>query len=504
MKEKRKLTKGEKIALVILAVLIVAVACTGAWLIIDNVNNANKAQITSSSSAEGDEELTSRAAGEDNTVAATDADSTAAATDSSKSKTSSKTSNSAEPAEDETTASKTESGTNSKTSSSTKSNSDKKKSKTKTVNKATDYSDGKVPVVEPETNETHASEKVLKVNGKKVYVGDTITVTVDMTTPVVLVNYQGFTQYDSNVLKFVSAKSNSGGLTNNKDSAIYYNSSILSGIDFTSGGTIYTAEFEVIGEGSTNINNTLAGARQGGVLGTAQNGTTTVENCTYSGTLDGNDAGGGGNYGGIIGYINNNAAAIAIINNCLFDGEVVNNNETPGSCTFGGIIGYNNSGTVTIKNCLSIGTVRSARYSQFFGAINGNNSTFENNYYVGDNVNGSGSGGTVAGPVPVKVTKYELANGEICFKLNAGQTETNWYQTINEDDYPVLNTGHETVLFNEAEGYFYNLVDGVPVGVKDVERSLTTDQSIYNLAGQRLSKLQKGINIVNSKKVLVK
>ena len=260
-----------------------------------------------------------------------------------------------------------------------------------------------------------------------------------------------------------------------------------------------------------NINNTVAGARQGGVLGTAQNGTTTVENCTYTGTLDGNDAGGGGNYGGIIGYVNNSAAAIAIINNCLFDGEVVNNNETPGNCTFGGIIGYNNSGTVTIKNCLSIGTVRSARYSQFFGAINGNNSTFENNYYVGDNVNGSGSGGTVAGPVPVKVTKYELANGEICFKLNAGQTETNWYQTINEDDYPVLNTGHETVLFNEAEGYFYNLVDGVPVGVKDVERSLTTDQSIYkqgstivNLAGQRLSKLQKGINIVNSKKVLVK
>ena len=28
--------------------------------------------------------------------------------------------------------------------------------------------------------------------------------------------------------------------------------------------------------------------------------------------------------------------------------------------------------------------------------------------------------------------------------------------------------------------------------------------SIYNLAGQRLSKLQKGINIVNGKKILVK
>ena len=253
-----------------------------------------------------------------------------------------------------------------------------------------------------------------------------------------------------------------------------------------------------------NINNTVAGARQGGVLGTAQNGKTTVENCTYSGTLDGNDAGGGGNYGGIIGYINNSAAAIATINNCLFDGEVVNNNETPGNCTFGGIIGYNNSGTVTIKNCLSIGTVRSARYSQFFGAINGNNSTFENNYYVGDNVNGSGSGGTVAGPVPVKVTDEQLANGEICFKLNGDQSEVNWYQTINEDAYPVLIASHETVLFDETLG-FYNLIDGVPVGIKDIENApMTVDHAIYNLAGQRLSKLQKGINIVGGKKISVR
>ena len=253
-----------------------------------------------------------------------------------------------------------------------------------------------------------------------------------------------------------------------------------------------------------NINNSSAGGRQGGVLGTAQNGKTTVENCTYSGTLDGNDAGGGGNYGGIIGYINNSSAAIAVINNCLFDGQVVNNNATPGNCTFGGIVGYNNSGTATIKNCLSIGTVRSARYSQFFGAINGNNSTFANNYYVGDNVNGSGSGGTVGGPAPVKVTTYQLACGEICYNLNAGQDETNWFQSINEDAYPVLDPKHETVLFNEEEGFFYNLIDGIPVGINEIESAdePETQTGIFNLAGQRLEKLQKGINIVNGKKVL--
>ena len=257
-----------------------------------------------------------------------------------------------------------------------------------------------------------------------------------------------------------------------------------------------------------NINNTSAGGRQGGILGCAQvdnaNWKTTIENCTYSGTLDGNDNGGGGNYGGIVGYCNNNTNNIVDITNCLFDGEVVNNNATPGNCTFGGIVGYNNGARATIKNCLSIGTVRSARYSQFFGAINGNNSTFENNYYVGDNVNGSGSGGTVAGPTPVLVTEEQLASGEICYKLNGDQADTNWYQTINEDAYPVLVASHETVLFNETEGFFYNLIDGEPVGIKDVERSPLTDHSIYNMAGQRLSKPAKGINIMSGKKILVK
>ena len=31
---------------------------------------------------------------------------------------------------------------------------------------------------------------------------------------------------------------------------------------------------------------------------------------------------------------------------------------------------------------------------------------------------------------------------------------------------------------------------------------LTTEGAVYNLAGQRLQKMQKGINIVNGKKIL--
>lgn len=254
-----------------------------------------------------------------------------------------------------------------------------------------------------------------------------------------------------------------------------------------------------------NINNSYVGARQGGILGTAQSGKAIVENCTYSGTLDGNDNAGNGNYGGIIGYILNNAAAIAVINNCLFDGQVVNNNPTPGNCTFGGIVGYNNSGTVTIKNCLSIGTVRSTRYSQFFGAINGNNSTFENNYYVGDNVNGQGSGGTVAGPAPVKVTAEQLASGEICFKLNGEQEVPAWYQTLTGDEkdtYPVLDPTHKVVLYDETNGY-HNAGEEDPDGINNVNENLNLNNAgIFNLSGQRMSKLQKGINIIGGKKIL--
>ena len=49
-------------------------------------------------------------------------------------------------------------------------------------------------------------------------------------------------------------------------------------------------------------------------------------------------------------------------------------------------------------------------------------------------------------------------------------------------------------------------MEDTPTGIEAVESSQTTvdSKAIYNLAGQRLQKLQKGVNIVNGKKVLVK
>ena len=208
-----------------------------------------------------------------------------------------------------------------------------------------------------------------------------------------------------------------------------------------------------------NINNTSAGGRQGGILGCAQvdnaNWKTTIENCTYSGTLDGNDAGGGGNYGGMLGYANSNSNNIVDIVNCLFDGEVLNLNPVPGGCTFGGIVGYCNSARVNIKNCLSVGTVNAAekKFGQFFGALNGNNSTFVNCYYKGDFFNGTGSGGKASGDTPVLVDGDQLASGEVCWLLN-GETFVNpsWHQVLGKQDCP-LPYGNEGVVYRTPDGY---------------------------------------------------
>jgi hypothetical protein len=190
-----------------------------------------------------------------------------------------------------------------------------------------------------------------------------------------------------------------------------------------------------------NINNTKAGGRVGGILGSSVNGTIVVDRCTYSGTLDGNDAGGNGNYGGIVGYLNNNASAHLRITNCLFDGKLVNSAETPGNCTFGGMLGYVGANPdVTVTNCLSIGTLQSAITGQFYGAVKHNTCSIVNSYYQGDNINGSASTVTPTTQEATKVTDELLASGEIAYALNGEQSdEVSWFQKLETDEYPTPN-----------------------------------------------------------------
>ena len=201
-----------------------------------------------------------------------------------------------------------------------------------------------------------------------------------------------------------------------------------------------------------NINNSSAGGRQGGILGgvltTADK--TIIEGCAYSGKLDGNDAGGSGNYGGIVGYVNNNGATVADITNCLFDGEVVNLNPSPGGCTFGGFVGYSNGGVVTIKNSLSIGHVESTVWGQFFGAVKSTKSSLPNSYYKGDILNGSASTVVLTAN---ETDDEQLASGEIAWKLNEETfIEPAWHQTLGENYYPVLESD-QAIVYQTPTGY---------------------------------------------------
>ena len=208
-----------------------------------------------------------------------------------------------------------------------------------------------------------------------------------------------------------------------------------------------------------NINNATAGNRPGGILGSSVNGTIEVQNCTYSGTMDANDNANNGNYGGIVGYVNNNAAAILNITNCLYDGKMINSAETPGNCTVGGFVGYSNGGIVTIKNSLSIGTVQSKIAAQFFGAVKNAKSALINCYYVGENVNGSSS--TVTIPAN-EVTDEQLKSGEVAAKLAPA-----FRQNIGDDEAPVLAPTHAIVAEITEAGYATLFIEGTDVVIPE-------------------------------------
>jgi hypothetical protein len=227
-----------------------------------------------------------------------------------------------------------------------------------------------------------------------------------------------------------------------------------------------------------DINNTANGKRVGGILGTSHNGTVVVDRCTYSGTLDGKDSAGNGNYGGIVGYVNNNASAKLQVTNCLFDGELKNTASTPGSCTLGGIIGYvgANITDMAIKNCLSIGTVTSTVTGQFYGAVKSSKATIVNSYYQGDNVNGSAS------TVTLTATKLDgddarLTSGELCYLLNESVSGgTNWYQILGTDDYP-LPYGTDKVYVNGSYNCDMTPKEGTTVTYSNTEGAIVDPHS---------------------------
>lgn len=244
-KKKRKFTKKEIIALSVLIILMIAVAAVGAVLIVNNVNTANR---------EATNTLNTTIKLE--TSIATESTVDKAATE----KVISGGKKSSNASSKETTVSETKSTTSKNSTASSKTASKKssvKTSKTSNNSKTNSSSGGsKISIITPEKNTKHKSDEKCVINGTTCYVGDTIKITLNLTAPKILENYQGYTSFDTSYLTCTSCKSNSGGYVNAKDDKVLYNASVISGMDFRTTGTVYTAEFKVKKAGSTTLKNT--------------------------------------------------------------------------------------------------------------------------------------------------------------------------------------------------------------------------------------------------------
>ena len=146
---------------------------------------------------------------------------------------------------------------------------------------------------------------------------------------------------------------------------------------------------------------------------------------------------GGNNTGGLCGQNN------GTISNCYYIGSVSGNYYVGGLCG-------NNTTKCTISNCYYIGSV--SGNGTFVGGFCGmNNGTIKHCYYNSQIYTGNAVGYNIGTVEKVEgKTTAQFKSGEVAWLLNEGTAGGTlvWYQNIDvgtADDYPVFDSGHETV-----------------------------------------------------------
>ena len=128
----------------------------------------------------------------------------------------------------------------------------------------------------------------------------------------------------------------------------------------------------------------------------------------------------------------------------------------------GGIVSHNNG---LIVNCYNTGNITAdiAGYSGGIVADNYVDGTIKNCYYLSDSETDSFDETTAK-------TTAEFASGEVCYLLNGGKSDETiaFYQTIGEDDYPVLDSTHKVVYADtDCDGSALNYTNGSDVSQSD-------------------------------------
>ena len=201
----------------------------------------------------------------------------------------------------------------------------------------------------------------------------------------------------------------------------------VSGLYYDDSG--YAGLFSMMNDGTILnvgvVDSYLKSSSVSGAICAWNNGT--IENCYNSGRIYGKE-----DCGGISGFNG------GIIKNCYNTGTLEGGMD--GTLNgVGGICGYNDE---TIENCHSVGKIENAvGYIGGVCALNFKvirNCYFNSDIYTGNRIGYESSVGTIEN-VEGKTTA-EFASGEVCYLLNGDQTKIAFYQTIGEDNYPVLDS----------------------------------------------------------------
>jgi len=193
-----------------------------------------------------------------------------------------------------------------------------------------------------------------------------------------------------------------------------------------------------------------------------------------------------------VGHVSGNGAAeLAQLGNEA-DVETVDQNA-------GAIVGCNTSGELklTLTNCYNTGTITSGWEAGGLSGWLGNDAITTNCYNMGLVVNGE-----------------SFARGNNIQITNCFDPVTNWpalpaspiEDFTNGTIYTALSEAAPGIWFLSAEvdGHPVLYNTGITTGISEVKENAVNDRCIYNINGQRVLQAQKGLFIVNGKKVVVK
>ena len=199
----------------------------------------------------------------------------------------------------------------------------------------------------------------------------------------------------------------------------------------TTGANIH----DLVVDGSVTAKKRIAG-----IVGYATGGgTITLTNVINKANVDatGNDQ--QQNAAGLVGCGDGTAITAT---NCANMGSVKNSGYTSGTQQCAAFAGWTSSGT-TFTNCWNSGTISNYENTAILYRNTGQASQ-ENCYHVTDD--------DFTPQYGTKIGTITVTSGELCYKLNgSANAGTNWYQTLDTDNYPVPFDTHEKIYYVEVE-----------------------------------------------------